>query len=158
MRQRVRRIYQASGPLSMKKIGVLLAGLLSRSKKNARHPLVVGIVGELGAGKTTLVCGFARAFGVKEKIVSPSFVVMRAFRLRGRKRFRHFVHIDCWRLQSSKEIKELGFLKLIEDRDAIILIEWADRIKDILPLHAVWVSIVSVAPHKRKIVVEIPKW
>lgn len=156
MRQRTRRVYQASGPLSTKKIGAFLAGFLLRSKKDWRHPLVVGIVGELGAGKTTFVQGFARALGVKEKIVSPSFVVMRAFRLGGRKKFRHLIHIDCWRLKNSKEIKELGFSKLAEDRGAVILIEWADRIKNILPFHTVWISIICVAPHKREIVVDTP--
>ena len=97
---------------------------------------VVALVGELGAGKTTFVQGFAQALGVKERVLSPTFVLMKIYPLT-RRRFRHLVHIDCYRLGSPADLLRLGFGELLKDRDLLILIEWADRIEKVLPAHAV---------------------
>lgn len=143
------------GPSSTKKFAASFARSLLRRKRGVGHPLVIGLVGELGAGKTTFVQGFAKALGVREKIVSPSFTIMRVFRLGKKKRFRHLVHIDCWRLKNPSEIKEIGFLSVLRDRDAVILIEWADNIRGLLPRQTVWVSIAHSAQNKREIVVRM---
>lgn len=111
----------------------ILAGVLRPSGRAT----VVALEGELGAGKTTFVQGFARALGVREKIKSPTFVLMKIYALTKNKTFKHFVHIDCYRMQNSKDLTHLGLKEILRDRGAVILIEWADRIKKTLPRDAI---------------------
>jgi len=123
------------------KIASLLAKEVSRTPvKEAR---VIALKGELGSGKTTFVRGFARALGIKEKVLSPTFVLMKAYPMIGSRtsyHFRHLVHIDCYRLESPKDLLHLGFRELLKDKDAIILIEWADRVRSLIPRSALWVN------------------
>lgn len=109
------------------------------AKKVIGSALVIALEGELGSGKTTFVQGFAKAFGVEEKVLSPTFVLMKVYPLKQR-RFKHLVHIDCYRLDSAKDLLHLGFREILKDKDAIILIEWADKIRRILPHDAIRIS------------------
>ena len=104
------------------------------------HARVIALSGNLGAGKTTFVQGFARSLGVRERIQSPTFVLMKIYSLKRRKNIKHLVHIDAYRIESLSEIEHLGLRELFDDKDAVILIEWADRIKKILPKDARWIT------------------
>lgn len=120
-----------------KKVAALLAKEVVRLHK--KGALVLALEGELGSGKTTFVQGFAEALGIKEKVLSPTFILLKIYslkrrgRIKSKLRIRHLAHIDCYRLGSHKDLLHLGFADLLKDRDAIILIEWADRVKKILP-------------------------
>ncbi|MDP3772036.1 MAG: tRNA (adenosine(37)-N6)-threonylcarbamoyltransferase complex ATPase subunit type 1 TsaE [bacterium] len=120
-----------------KKIARIFAasiGVLPRGK----GALVVAMDGELGSGKTAFTQDFAHALGVRERVTSPSFVVMKIYPLPRRKGsgFRRLVHIDCYRLAKPHELRALGFADMCKDAENIIAIEWAARIKKILPAHA----------------------
>ncbi len=93
-----------------------------------RKAVVIGLKGELGAGKTTFAQGFAKGLGMKEKITSPTFVIL--------KKFGNFYHIDAYRLQNPRELLALGWKEIIADPRNIVLVEWADRVKKILPKDA----------------------
>ena len=117
----------------------------------------MALQGELGAGKTTFSQGFARALGVKEKITSPTFVLMKIYELPCHLspvtcHFRHFVHIDCYRLNSPKELADLGFKKILKDKTAIVLIEWAERVRRLLPKNAIWVKFEHGEKHNERII------
>lgn len=131
-----------------------IAGTLAKeiANKFSDSAIVITLEGDLGSGKTTFVRGFARALGVKEKISSPTFILMKTYPLRRQGRFKHLVHIDCYRLGKPKELLHLGFRDLIKDKDGIILIEWADKIKKILPKNAVKISFRHISPNKRKVI------
>ena len=124
-----------------KKAARLLAGEIVRARParvGTRGAVVLALSGDLGAGKTTFAQGFAAALGVKEKVKSPTFVLMKIYELKqeaGIKKqgFRHFVHVDCYRVQYPKDLLHLGMRNLLKDHDAIVLIEWAERVKKILP-------------------------
>lgn len=113
-----------------------VAALLASSVKT---PTIIALEGNLGSGKTTFVQGFARALGIKENILSPTFVLLKAYPLKRGKRFKHLAHIDCYRLGSPQELLHLGFRDIIKDKDAVILIEWADKIKKLLPKNILWI-------------------
>jgi tRNA threonylcarbamoyladenosine biosynthesis protein TsaE len=107
-----------------KKIGEVLAkGILKTGPQKMAK--VLCLYGDLGAGKTTFTQGFAKGLGIKEKILSPTFVIM--------KRFGNFYHIDCYRLKDHKDILELEFKKIISDPANIVLVEWPEIIKKVLP-------------------------
>lgn len=122
------------GPDETKKIAERLAHELSRANFN-----IIALTGELGSGKTTFAQGFARALGIKERIQSPTFVLLKIYKIKkGTKK--HFIHADCYRIDSPRDLLHVGFKKLLQDKDAIILIEWADRIRGLLPKTALWVK------------------
>lgn len=86
---------------------------------------VVCLYGDLGAGKTTLVQGIAKGLGIKQKITSPTFVIMR--------QYSNLYHLDLYRLNSFEEIKILGVEEIWQNKNNILVIEWPEKIEKILP-------------------------
>ncbi|MBI2038473.1 MAG: tRNA (adenosine(37)-N6)-threonylcarbamoyltransferase complex ATPase subunit type 1 TsaE [Candidatus Nealsonbacteria bacterium] len=125
-----------------------IAKLLAKKilKFPPRGAAVLALVGNLGSGKTCFLQGFARGLGIKEKINSPTFVIM--------KRFKNFYHFDCYRISKSKDILDLGFKNILENTKNIVAIEWADKIKKIIPKDARWIKFEILGQNKRKIVIE----
>jgi len=117
-------------PAQTKKIGQILAKEILKTK--LKRAFVLGLVGDLGGGKTTFLQGFAKGLGIKEKILSPTFVILKKFKVKSLG-FKVFYHIDCYRIEKPKEILDLGFKEIVSDPKNIVAIEWADRIKKILP-------------------------
>ena len=89
---------------------------------------VVSLVGDLGAGKTVFARGVARALGVTEPVVSPSFTIVREYDGRT-----PLVHVDVYRIDTVQELHDLGFEELVRD-DAVTLVEWGDMIDGLLPV------------------------
>lgn len=110
-------------------------------KYSGKSALVLALEGNLGAGKTTFTQSFAKSLGIKEKISSPTFVLMKVYKLPSSSyNLKYFVHIDCYRLDSAKDLQHLGFKDLLMDKDAVVVVEWADRIKKILPKDTIWIK------------------
>ncbi len=114
------------------KIGRLFAREILHSHIEHYGALVVALEGDLGGGKTTFAQGFARGLGVREKVASPTFIIMRQHNLR-KSDFRIFVHIDAYRVEKVHELHVLGWQDILKDAGAIVLVEWANRIRRILP-------------------------
>ncbi len=131
-----------------KKLGESLAKKLKQRVK--KRALVLGLKGELGGGKTTFLQGFARGLGIKQRILSPTFVILKRFKIKDL-RFKNFYHIDCYRLNRDKEILALGFKEIISNKKNIVAVEWAERIKKILPKDAIWIKFDFIDENKRKI-------
>ncbi|KPJ73724.1 hypothetical protein AMJ48_00830 [Parcubacteria bacterium DG_74_1] len=126
----MRKKYLTKGPAQTKKLGEILAKEILKANPGKR--LIIGLEGDLGGGKTTFLQGFAQGLGIKEKVSSPTFVILRKFRIKN-PRFKNLYHIDCYRIQKPKEILDLGFKEIISDHQNIAVIEWADKIKNFLP-------------------------
>lgn len=109
-----------------------------------KRAIIYALEGQMGAGKTQFVKGLARAMGVTEKVVSPSYDLLNNYSLNTS----HYslTHIDTWRmLITSEELEELGLKGLINDK-AVIAIEWADRAQDLIRTYAddaiiIWIKI-----------------
>ena len=93
---------------------------------------MLALYGELGAGKTTFLQGFAKGLGIKEHILSPTFVIFKKFKIND-SFFNLFYHMDCYRLKDSKDLLGLGFEEFSSNSKNIIAIEWAEIIEDALP-------------------------
>lgn len=112
--------------------------IATRLAKQISHG-VIALTGELGAGKTTFVQGFAKGLGIKEKIISPTFVLIRQHKIP--KLNKTLYHIDLYRLADSLNIKELGLDEIWSNSQNIILIEWAEKIANLLPKNTTWIKI-----------------
>ncbi len=101
-------------------IGAQIAGMLPRKG-------VVLLIGNLGAGKTTLTKGIARGrAGVPpEEVTSPTFTLVHEYAP-------DFLHIDLYRLETEREVLSIGFEDIL-DRDALVLIEWGERFPELMP-------------------------
>jgi tRNA threonylcarbamoyladenosine biosynthesis protein TsaE len=116
---------------------------------------VVRLEGEMGAGKTTFVRLLAQNYGIAEEAVSsPTFVIMNIY---GNEDSDHptLVHMDCYRLGDESELDALGWDRIING-DAIVLIEWAERIDDAIPEDALRIAIDHVDETTRRFRFSIP--
>jgi tRNA threonylcarbamoyladenosine biosynthesis protein TsaE len=156
----MRKTYLTISPSKTKKIGEVLAKKFLRlgkiKNKLKEKALVIGLEGDLGGGKTTFLQGFAKGLEIKEKILSPTFVVIKKFLISSGRRgsgvqFLNFYHIDCYRIGKPKEILDLGFKKIISNPQNVVAIEWADRIRKILPKKAIIIKFEFVGKTTRKI-------
>lgn len=138
--------YITSSSAQTKKLGKKLAEEILKQKPE-KKAFVIGLAGELGSGKTTFLQGFAKGLGIKEKILSPTFVII--------KRFNKFYHIDCYRIKKPKELLDLGFKEIISNPKNIIAVEWADKIKKILPQNTLWLNFEFINEKKRKITIGV---
>lgn len=121
--------------------------------KPVRQAVVIGLVGDLGSGKTVFAKGFAKGLGVKEIIASPTFVLEKIYKLAA-KNYRHLIHIDAYRLENSKELIDLGIKELIRDSRNIILVEWADKVKKIIPQKSILIRFETLKKNQRKICIK----
>lgn len=102
---------------------------------NVKHKgaVVVGLCGNLGAGKTAFVQCVAEILGVTENVTSPTFVIIKSYNILSPKPYNLLVHIDAYRLKNGDELRKLQFEQLLTDPKNLILIEWADLVAEILP-------------------------
>jgi len=141
-------------PLQTKKLGKQSAKKILKSKKR-KNAFIIALKGELGGGKTTFLQGFAGGLGIKEKILSPTFVIIKKFTIKNKTQHptpNTYYHIDCYRIKKSKEILDLGFKEIISNPQNIVAIEWADKIKKILPKSVFWIKFKFINEKTREIV------
>ena len=102
------------------------ARMTSREKR--KGAMILALYGELGSGKTTFTQGFARGLGLPDRILSPTFIVMREYSLSAGA-FKRLYHIDLYRMENSGQMADLGFGEIFSNPANIIVIEWAERLE-----------------------------
>jgi tRNA threonylcarbamoyladenosine biosynthesis protein TsaE len=95
--------------------------------------IVLALHGDLGAGKTTFMQHLARTLGVTETVVSPTFVIMKHYQLTDTQSFTDLYHLDAYRIEAEEEMAPLGFARLLAEPTALVAIEWAERVAQLLP-------------------------
>lgn len=146
--------YISNNTSQTKRIGESLAKKIF-NKKKTKKAIVLALEGELGGGKTTFLQGFAKGLGIRQRILSPTFVILKKFEVPNQN-FKFFYHIDCYRIKKEREILNLGFKKIISDPKNIIAVEWAGRIKNILPKESILIDFSFNNKDKRKIIIQWP--
>lgn len=110
---------------------------------------VITLFGGLGTGKTTFVQGFAQGLGITGRVLSPTFVLSRIHPVP--KSNLVLYHVDLYRLESVTDLNELGLGDLFFDPQAIVLIEWADRLGKLIPKKALQVKLRNLGKNKRQV-------
>jgi tRNA threonylcarbamoyladenosine biosynthesis protein TsaE len=108
-----------------------------------RGATLVTLSGELGAGKTAFTKAIAAAFGVKETVTSPTFVLEKLYPLPSSAQFKRLVHVDAYRLEEGDSLGVLGFEALMQDAATLIVLEWPEKVGDALPFPAVRILLVA---------------
>lgn len=113
---------------------------------------VILLYGQLGSGKTTLAQALAHAIGVRQRLRSPSFVVVSAYPL-GRRSVRLLYHLDLYRLRRTTATDAAAIAETINDRQAVVLVEWANRLPRRLvpPSRTTAVRLAVQSDHRRVI-------
>jgi tRNA threonylcarbamoyladenosine biosynthesis protein TsaE len=105
---------------------------------------IICLSGELGSGKTTFTQGLLKGLKVRGPYTSPTFVIMKKYK-------NNIFHFDAYRV-SDKDILSLGWKEIIAGPKNIIIVEWADRIKKIIPRGCLQIKFEWVNKNERKII------
>ncbi len=111
-------------------------------KDHGGNASVVALSGELGAGKTTFTQVLGKHLGIKRKVNSPTFVIMKKYKIqtppnpplgRGGAKYKFLFHLDAYRLKNHHELTKLGWAEIIADPKNLILIEWPENVVGVMP-------------------------
>jgi tRNA threonylcarbamoyladenosine biosynthesis protein TsaE len=110
---------------------------------------LIALMGDLGSGKTTLVQGIGAGWGSLDQVNSPTFVLVNVYRRLDKCRL---FHLDAYRLQNAAEAEDLDIILMLEEGPLVV--EWAERVKSVLPEQGLWVSLQYVDENQRDLVFE----
>ncbi len=116
---------------------------------------VLALYGNLGAGKTVFARGFARGLGITEPISSPTFTIVQEYPVNGK----YFFHLDLYRIDNSDAAYAFGIDEFLYDQNAMTLLEWPERIEDILPEKTIKLTVEhapEITDESRKITITYP--
>lgn len=122
---------------------------LLKIKSNNKSATLVTLSGELGAGKTTFTQALGKHLGIKNKINSPTFVIMKKYVLKS-EHHDFLFHLDAYRLKNEKELEKLGWAEIIADPKNLILIEWPENVAKAIPKKHISIKISHIKEGERK--------
>lgn len=119
-----------------------------KTAANLKGGQTFALTGDLGSGKTTFVQGFAEGLGHTGRIISPTFILMR--------KYPRFYHVDLYRFEDNipREVENIGLTDIWGKDKNIVVIEWAEKIKSLIPRDAVWIKFKNLGEDKRRIIIE----
>jgi tRNA threonylcarbamoyladenosine biosynthesis protein TsaE len=168
---------------SPNKTAKIASDFASRLKKGS----VLALTGNLGSGKTHFTKGLAQYFKIKKNITSPTFVLMKVYKVRNKRqetrdkkiqkylplnkgesagakrrlegvenKIKTLVHVDCYRLNDPVELLAIGLGEYLNNPACLVVIEWAEKIKKILPKNSIWIKF-SLGQKENERKIEIKK-
>ncbi|QQS60395.1 tRNA (adenosine(37)-N6)-threonylcarbamoyltransferase complex ATPase subunit type 1 TsaE [Candidatus Falkowbacteria bacterium] len=111
----------------------------------------IGLIGDLGAGKTAFVKGLAKGLGIKKAITSPTFVVMKVYPVK-HTTIKHLVHVDAYRVRTATSLTAIGLEDYIKSNDSVVVIEWANLAKGFLPKKKILIFFKHITSAQREII------
>lgn len=133
MREPGTEILSVAAPERMQELGRAIGAAIDSSSDT---PFIVALEGELGAGKTTLVGGILRAYGITGPVRSPTYTLIEPYETERRQLY----HLDLYRLVDPGEVEPLGIRDLLSG-PAVLLIEWPSRAAGAIPAADLWIEI-----------------
>lgn len=115
---------------------------------------IILLYGDLGAGKTTFMQGLAEGLGIKQRIISPTFIIMRKYEISVMSKalsIKNVYHLDLYRVSSESDLEGLGLQEILEDKNAIIAIEWPEKLGSFLPEKRIEIRLNTISDNEREI-------
>lgn len=125
---------------------------MKKLRPKDKRATVVALYGDLGSGKTTFTQFLAKHLGIKDEITSPTFVIMKKFTIEG-SGFSALCHIDAYRLDKAQELQKLGWSEILAEEKNLILLEWPERVAEIVPPDAEEIIFEFVDENTRRITI-----
>jgi tRNA threonylcarbamoyladenosine biosynthesis protein TsaE len=123
------------------KFAAELAAALKKEKGSTGASTVVCLYGDLGSGKTTFAQGFAKELGIQNRLLSPTFIIVRRYQIAQSASLLY--HVDLYRTKTPYDITNLGFSEILSDARNYVLIEWAEKLEGLTPAHRVDIRFVT---------------
>jgi tRNA threonylcarbamoyladenosine biosynthesis protein TsaE len=157
----MKKAFIAKNSRQTQKLGEMLS-------KELRGGEIICLTGELGSGKTTFSQGVLRGLGAKGPHTSPTFVVMKKYKVKAHRNLafslrqtscrnslkpsfiQNIYHLDAYRV-GPRDILDLGWKEIISDKKNVIIVEWAERMNKIIPKRAVWIKFKHLKKSEREI-------
>ncbi len=118
--------------------------------KNLKGGDVLCLYGNLGSGKTSFVQGLAKGLGITRRIISPTFIIARRYKIGDL----NFYHIDLYRTQTVQDLRSIGIDEILEDDKNIVAIEWAEKLLDLMPKKRIDLKFEYIDENTRKMTIE----
>jgi tRNA threonylcarbamoyladenosine biosynthesis protein TsaE len=138
----------------IKKISEKLLDKISKTKKRGKAK-ILALSGDLGSGKTTITGEIGRHLGIKSRIISPTFVIMKIYEINKSSKyylfFKKLIHIDAYRFDEADEILKIGWQELQKDKNNLIIVEWPEKIAKHLDNDTYFAKLEHVDEDTRKI-------
>lgn len=133
----MKKIFETLNQNQTEKLGEALGKLLKAGD-------FLALAGDLGAGKTAFTRGIARGLGIHEDITSPTFTIINQYEAPV-----PLAHMDAYRLKTPEELENAGFYDYMED--FVVVLEWADRVEELLPGDVLWIYFTVLDENRRTI-------
>ena len=114
---------------------------------------VLALTGQLGSGKTTFVQGLAEGFKIANHLNSPTFLILKEYPIKSLKKKISLCHIDAYRLGKIDDAVEAGITDSLGQKNKICVVEWAEKIKQVIPKNAIWINFEGVNENSRRIII-----
>lgn len=135
--------------------GQFLLSLGSSGVLSKEHATIIGLSGDLGAGKTAFVKCIAEALGIPETITSPTFILEKIYTIQENpffgNRFSKLIHVDAYRLSSGKDMRSLDWEQVVSDKSNLVFLEWPEQVESALPEYIIRLSFEYVDEETRSI-------
>lgn len=148
--------FRETQKLGAKFTRILLASLVQGVSLSGN---IIALYGNLGSGKTSFVQGLVKGLGIKKRIISPTFIIVRTYKIKTQnsklkptsQNSKLFYHIDLYRIEGKKDLRGLGIEDIINNPQNIVAIEWAEKIQSLLPKKRIEIYFDYLSENKRRI-------
>lgn len=146
--------------VSEKELAILAKNISRQVKQKKKQATLVFLSGNLGSGKTTFTQKVAKHFGVKERVLSPTFVFMHEHDIPelgignkelGRNLFNKLIHLDAYRIETKREFDSIGLKSYLNNPNNLVMIEWAEKISKWLTKPDIVLHFKHHSPKKREV-------
>lgn len=149
-------VIRYSKHMNIQEMKAFAAEFLKKLAPSTTGATVIGLRGELGAGKTTFTQACADLLGISERVTSPTFVILKKYKLNGTVldgKFDYLIHIDAYRLKGGKELNTIGWQRIISDPKNLVMIEWPELVADAMPGNIRYIDFKHIDENTRDITI-----